>query len=116
MMRRQALSRQRQRHHVDKIAAGHRGRKSQTTESVEKEEFANDVPRGFPMTPEASEEVCGMLLDVGEELLDSLLPPPPQLRCGRTTPDPEHEVRSKNTGIKHRDRSGQKHPVKRPQT
>jgi hypothetical protein len=110
MMRRQALSRIRQ-HQVHKIAAGHRGRQSQKIDSAEKEEFANDVPRGLPASKEACDEISEPARDVNAEFTDSLMPPPPQLRRTRTTPDPAHEVRSKNTGIKHRDRTGQKHSV-----
>ena len=111
LMRREALSRVRQHHRFHKIAAQHRGRQSQTTASAEKEEFASDIPRGLPASPEACNEIGEPAPDVNAEFKDSLMPLPPQLRRIRTTPDPAHEVRSKTTGIKHRDRTGQKHWV-----
>ena len=47
MMRREALSRLRQRRQTGKLAAELRGRASQHIDAVENDEFANDIPRGW---------------------------------------------------------------------
>jgi len=95
-----------------KPAAAHRGRHSQKPEiAAQQTEAAAQPPQGGSV----DENVAGEMSDETAqqaELIDSEQPPPPQLRRARSSADPARKVKDKNTGIKHRDASGQKHARK----
>jgi hypothetical protein len=101
-MKKQSMNRDKHRNQEQKTSAGLRGRSSQHKEQAIEESFADDIPRPGPSDQKTE-------TTVSSEFIDSIEPPPPQERRTRSHSDSRHGAKSKNTGIKGRDRSGAKH-------
>jgi hypothetical protein len=81
-----------------KLAASHRGRRSQNRESIIRETYESDVPRGGPVSArEAGENPTAP--KVGPEFKNSVEPPPPQLRRTRTTRDRNKGAHQKKAAL-----------------